>query len=666
MNDLREEARALLVSSEAGRMTLLKYYRYMSAADARLPFSENALRVEFIWQGVPGFSPSSKLKRFDAQFEMCSVLINAGVMAAQQAIREDFESETGVKRVCQLMQIAAGCWEAAKRHSSPDRCGDEVALECWVKTSLGQAQECFVWQAERAGKAGKTVAILAWGAEQLYREAEQACPKDAKGWKEKIQARRSVMWGVGSVAESRDADEDKGTKHGEKIGLLEEAQKRMKESEKWCKECGLDKQREHYLKQAEGLCHKLRKENETIYFARVVARDGMGGAGRVMVKALALPEEVVGLSGGGDPFTGLVAHHVVKKVREYEERRKQVLEAQHGAMEMAQEELRRALQDMGLPGALDGREKGIPSSLASRCEEVRRAGGEGLLLELSRAREQLRVEDVRLLDRASSLLGEEESPQVASSSPWQTSALRLTLPMRQEEGRLRAALDAGSRSDDTVRRKMDECGVDLRSITQGTALDRIPQWEDGGSSSSREDEERLRQSLQRLDLLARERISIQQRLRDIQKGDDAARELSESCVRDDEAFQGRLDRMYGEEGKKAMENGRKQKEELDVLREANRRWRGQQNNAQQTQRELYCQRLQRACQLFQEIQDNLREGVTYYTDLQALLVRLARQVEDFCLARQTERREYGMQFPPQPPSFAQAASAPPYNSYGYH
>ncbi len=69
-----------------------------------------------------------------------------------------------------------------------------------------------------------------------------------------------------------------------------------------------------------------------------------------MVKALPLPEDLVGLTALNDPFAKLVPVAVLARVREYEERRDQLLQTQYAGSEHSNAAVRQTLQECNLPG----------------------------------------------------------------------------------------------------------------------------------------------------------------------------------------------------------------------------------------------------------------------------------------------------------------------------
>lgn len=145
---------------------------------------------------------------------------------------------------------------------------------------------------------------------------------------------------------------------------------------------------------------------------------------------------------------------------------------------------------------------------------MQRAGGRGRLEELHRTKAQLAQEGVccvvlylvadcvsaaRMIGEATSALDEEARLQSGAQTPSQV----LTLSMRQELARLRAALDAGSASDALVQKKLDELLPVLPSLDPAHLASALPAPAPGVAGAGGGFGE-LREVLAQIDALLRE------------------------------------------------------------------------------------------------------------------------------------------------------------------
>lgn len=153
-----------------------------------------------------------------------------------------------------------------------------------------------------------------------------------------------------------------------------------------------------------------------------------------------------------------------------------------------------------------------------------------------------------------------------------------------------------------------------------------------------------------------QRLRVVARIKDVARGDDITPLLTKDAGAAPEAvFSQNLDTLYGAALKELEQNAAAQREQLDAIRECNRKFVAARGTDAAPLQQA-CQRVARAAAVFQEVIDNLREGVTFYTELQSMCMRHKRQAEDFCFARDQERREL----------VGQPALAPPpaYHPYG--
>ncbi len=660
LNKGREELRACSKVDEATRLVAMRHVLLFTAASRHFSFGEGpeAVRCRFVWTG--GLLPKD-LDGYDAAVELRNARIAAAsCFMAEGAAAFGQDSEAGTKK-------AAGCFaSAAGLVAGLAGCPQAALLEA---VCLAQAQECFVWAAERSGKAGATVATLAWGAEERLEAAQSlAAQHKLTAWAQRLEKHRALMYAVAATGEAREEDRS-GSRHGEKIGRLIEGTRRLKTHGA---DAGMEKQLAHYTEMLERLTRVHLKENDTIYFQRVGGPSA--GAGKMLAKPAAMAEEE-------DAFAGLVAPHVLARVQRYAEWRTMRLQTVYSEADKASEEAGELLRKLGLPGALDALESGVPAALRSKAEEVLRSGGEGRLREMRTAKEQLESEARRLIAAATATMDEEARQQTGGQTPSQL----LTLGMRQELARLGAALEAASQSDALVARKSEEMAPHLAQLAQ---LDRVLGGQAVASAAAPEQHAELREALAKLDGLLRERHALLASLKERARSEQPAAHLGDFGTSDEAAFAVLMGRYEGEE-KQLRDNVTRQAGLLEAVQRLNGSLAGS-----ATPRVAACQALARACQLYFEVADNEREGITFYTDLQALLMRLNRSAQDFAFARATERNDmrldparnaasaslpsvspppYGSVSPPpfgnaSPPPYGNVAAggAPPpaYNNYG--
>ncbi len=306
---------------------------------------------------------------------------------------------------------------------------------------------------------------------------------------------------------------------------------------------------------------------------------------------------------------------------------------------------------------------GLPAELAARIEAVRAAGGEAQLQDLLRAKAQVASEDARLLDEVTAMLDREEQEDDAgrrkyTDGRWACSRSNvLTVQLRQELSKLRVALDAAHKSDQLVQSKLADITPDLHAFALGAqhVASLLPRPNPSAQAAQGGEQyvQPLRQCLGALDALVSQRLRTVAQLRELARDDDITAQLMKNPIAPEAVFKQQLER-YAAPIRELEENAVKQRQQLDTIRDVNRQFVNARSAESVPLREA-CQRIARAAATFNEVLDNLREGVTFYTELQSLCVRHKRHAEDFCYARSQERMELMQQQAVQP-----APSANPY------
>jgi programmed cell death 6-interacting protein len=196
------------------RDSLCKYFRALTAIEARFPISSDRehVRLSFTW--ADAFRPNKKAAQSNVHFEKAAVLFNVAAVLSQQALQVERGTGEGITQACRLFQEAAGCFallretEAAKCDASPKPV--DLSPECCSmleRLMLAQAQECVLHKASQDRKSPGTQARLAKQAAGMYGEVAAlfAAPALAshfeKSWAVESSGSRSV--GLGQSAPAR-------------------------------------------------------------------------------------------------------------------------------------------------------------------------------------------------------------------------------------------------------------------------------------------------------------------------------------------------------------------------------------------------------------------------------------------------------------------------------
>lgn len=188
------------------RDSLAKYFRALTAIEARFPISAERGHAKLSFPWADAFRPAKRAAQRNVHFEKAAVLFNVGAVLSQQALQVERGTGEGITQACRLFQEAAGAFallrdtEAAKADAS----GRPVDLspECCSmleRLMLAQAQECVFHKAALDRKSPGTQARLAKQAASMYAEVAAlfAAPALASHFERSWAV--SFFWGGGVV-----------------------------------------------------------------------------------------------------------------------------------------------------------------------------------------------------------------------------------------------------------------------------------------------------------------------------------------------------------------------------------------------------------------------------------------------------------------------------------
>lgn len=161
------------------RDSLAKYFRALTAIEARFPISAERGHVRLSFPWADAFRPSKKTAQTNVHFEKAAVLFNFGAVLSQQALQVERGTGEGITQACRLFQEAAGAFsllretEAAKIDAGSGGRPVDLSPECCSmleRLALAQAQECVFHKAALDRKSPGTQARLAKQAAAMYGE----------------------------------------------------------------------------------------------------------------------------------------------------------------------------------------------------------------------------------------------------------------------------------------------------------------------------------------------------------------------------------------------------------------------------------------------------------------------------------------------------------------
>ena len=192
--------------------SLAKYFRALTAIEARFPISSEHGHVRLSFSWADAFRPTKKAAQSNVHYEKAAVLFNVGAVLSQQALQVERGTGEGITQACRLFQEAAGAFsllretEAAKCDASPKSV--DLSAECCAmleRLMLAQAQECVLHKAALDRKSPGTQARLAKQAAGMYGEVAALFAAPA------LAAHFERSWAVREEEEGRGARRETAT-----------------------------------------------------------------------------------------------------------------------------------------------------------------------------------------------------------------------------------------------------------------------------------------------------------------------------------------------------------------------------------------------------------------------------------------------------------------------
>lgn len=665
--------------------SILVYHAQLAFILTKLP-EDITLDIPY----APVFSPDSlPVSLSNLHFERCCVLFNLASLYSQLGLAEDRTNPDGVKRASAFYKNAAGTFSYLKASArtklkSTLAADDELPLDlseaflgAMESLMLAQAQEC-VWQWAVMGRnSNGTIAKLAAQASHLY-DAVRLAIRDAVP---PISDALSPEWTVhievkylhfSAAAQYRKSiDDTERNKFGHEVARLAFAQSTAKKAYDMARR-GASKlvweDVKSLLEIVDSNLDRAQRDNDLIYHQDVPPASSLpviqpaSMVESVVPPGLLEPKKILGSD--NLIFGNLISWGAQTAIEIYNDRRNTAIkEYIKDRAQQLNDGYTRELQSQNLPAALDALDKpiGLPPSLLKKAEEVRSENGPERVEKSLEDIEILAQRAMGVLTETLDLLDQEasEDEQLRRSQPTQR------LPSHQANEKLiskaeryRKILNEAAESDAVVRQRWDEwekCIVQLTwdearleaAVPSSTIVWSSPSRPAIGATQNHA--RALRVLLERLDDLARERNQLVTRAQRLADADDiSARIQREAAGLESWAevqpsmFEDTLDQelvKYDKFRHDIEEGATKQSELLEnVKTRMDSFLHSRQEDPSVKEREFALQSLDLSYHKYKEIVRHLDDGMQFYNDLAAMLIKFKESCLEWVMGRRSELR----------------------------
>ncbi|KAI9461717.1 pH-response regulator [Lactarius psammicola] len=638
--------------------SILVYHAQLAFIITKLP-EDITLDVPY----APVFSPDSlPVSLSNLHFERCCLLFNLASLYSQLGLAEDRTNPDGVKRASAFFQSAAGTFSYLKASGRTKLKAtlaaedglpldlSEAFLNSMESLMLAQAQEC-VWQWAVMGRhSNGTIAKLATQASLLY-DAARLAIRDAvpsiwdalpPEWAVHIEVKYLHFSAAAQYRKS--IDDTERNKYGHEVARLTFAQATAKKAFDMARR-GASKlvwgDVKSLLEIVDSNLSRAQRDNDLIYHQDVPPASSLpviqpaSMVESIVPPGLLEPKRILGSD--NLIFGNLISWGAQTAIEIYNDRRNTTIkEYIKDRAQQLNDDYTRELQSQNLPAALDALDKpiGLPPSLLKKAEEIRSENGPERVEKSLEDIETLARRAMAILTETLDLLDQEasEDEQLRQNQPTRRQpSHQANEKLISKAERYRKILNEAAESDAVVRQRWDEwekCIVQLTwdeakleaAVPSSTIVWSSPSRPVIGATQNHA--RALRVLLEQLDDLARERNQL------------SWAEVQPSM------FEDTLDQelvKYDKFRHDIEEGAVKQSELLESTR-MDSFLHSRQEDSSVKEREYALQSLDLSYHKYKEIVRHLDDGMQFYNDLAAMLIKFKESCLEWVMGRRSELR----------------------------
>ncbi|VDN96252.1 unnamed protein product [Rodentolepis nana] len=663
---LRNEILAKLDDGHESTAKLIaSYCDLMEDLEHRIPLTNTDIPIQYKWFDC--FCGNSKVFRssmsklgFNASFDRCCMLFNLAAIQSQIAKGQNLDDDSGLKTAARSFQISAGLFDYVKAmlpscySQSPTWDMSNEALDGYASLMVAQAQECIFTKAEKDNMKPSIIAKLALQASTLYTAALQVItlpslkPYLPKDWSSIIAANAANMEIYAEYYGALAAEAEQS--FGEQIffsifvflGSLVILFKCLQKVLLLCKRISGMKD---FAAKVEKMRDRAKKDNDLIYHELIPDVKALGSVG-VAVVAKKLPVEFP-LEGKPpkDLFKALVPIQVYNASQMAEGVKRQMVGAEVQKLREATETCNALMASLNLPAVVesfDGSDDVIPPSLLKKAIIIKENGGvNGLRDKVS----SLSDGNTRNAEMITSTLNEEEKTddelRRKYGDKWnRQESSKLNSQWKAELDKHRELLNQAGATDKGLKDRFNthEASFTVLSGSTSDLTEYIVGKMGNECSNSSTDKRSLKNLCDQIENMKKERLDLMKQLEEttLPETNEYLKVYTKTS-----AISNAQD-LATEHINKALETARdcvkeslnKQTELLAEIQKSYEAIFGKQKNDASILTTLI-----QATEAYEQLLQDVRQGITFYADLTGILVKFQNKVSDYVFARQTEKQE---------------------------
>lgn len=647
-------------------LTLWKYYANLLILDTKFPISETGIRIGYTWNTSTIESPIQDTIT-NVSFERASILFNIASMYSYLGVLENHTTMEGIKSSAKYFQYSAGVLDYILKHSLEWKFPQHYdfapeTLNCLLKIQLAQAQECYATKAVMDKMKPSVISKLSLGAASLYDQALETSQYACSFYKVFLKAKSIQFLSDSCYRQSIKCAQS--LQYGEQVAWLTRGQSYMKKVfESGFLENSIyenvNESIQSDLRQLETILKtksaQAQKDNDTIYIQPIPKDENLAP---IQPALLAEPSLQFGnlelndfnnLMNNKFVFYLLVPMEVHSQVSEYYAVRDQQVNTIIKDIKLIGKSYDEELKKLGLPGMLDVIEKpsSIPKSVLQNSEIVRSKGGLTFIENQLKKIKANYIKAENLLEQCSQKLKQEFTEDSVYRQQYGSRWVRP--PSQRVNESYRTSLDryktflAEGKTEDLLTQENFEFNktfIEYLCMDKDQIRDIIPK--PTALTKAHPEIEQLRPLLKQGEECSKWREDTIKQLKEFSKEDDIAKVFLDlynkrKVYNKEEVFKAELQKYNNYES--TIIAHKQQMESLIRILEdrASLLVSITSNNEGLKAIETVVNNMTTGFLAFNDLSLRLKEGVSFYEKLLPTIVSLVNLIDDFTIARDTEK-----------------------------
>jgi programmed cell death 6-interacting protein len=667
----------------AAAKQIATYHDSLLTLESRVSMTENDARIDWKWTDFNG----RHKKICSSAFERANLIFCYAAVLSQVAESCNPKDEASLKQAVTSLKTAGSAFDYLANNGSMlgSTAGDisSDVLSAYSLVMYAQAQECVLLKAEQGSIPAHLLAKLASKTRECYEESLKKCnvssyrhaiPKD---WCSTLQMKLSLHSALAQYYQAEACADAK--QYGEQVARLQLAYDQIKNASR----SGSSFTRQPLVEKIKHDRDVAIKDNDFIYHETIPAAKDLspvptqGTIGRTQLPIPLLGSEVK------DIFASLVPMAVVEAKTKAMEEMRRLIAVETQRLTVATDALNAVMISLNLPAAIQGSSSGkIPDELLQKAAKIRQLGGAEQLREAVYSLPDSAERNREILKQQQSTLDDEENTDVnlrkQFGDRWTRQPSRkLNEQWRNDIAKMLNFLVETEKTDKSLASRFEEQSDLFELISKSDEeITAAVQSHCEADLSSPTGNENQRQELaavcSQIETLKTDRGSLSDQLGNFQLSDDVQarflelyrehNEVPAQSIHDaaDERLQGLRECIRASETK-----------QTELLADLQRKYEKYFGRASSGGQGGFVTRLNAAADGFIALDRDVKEGMKFYAELTDRCLKVQEKIDDFCLARTTEKTEHMADIttnlsrvtvsdtPSAPPTVNSAPSRPP-------